>query len=170
MKAIVSRLCTIALCATLLASCSEQRVVPIPRPSPTPAPLPPPPPRPIVDWQHAPVTPGDWVWSNAGGRSQASFAGGLMQLVCDRGNNTVVVLRRGNADGAVPMTIATSAMTRTVSASGSAGGIALSLAARDPLLDAMAFSRGHFALEVAGLGAIYVPSWPEVSRVIEDCR
>ena len=43
MKAIVSRLCTIALCATLLASCSEQRVVPTPRPSPTPAPLPPPP-------------------------------------------------------------------------------------------------------------------------------
>lgn len=170
MKAIVSRLCTLALCATVLASCSDQRVVPAPRPSATPAPLPPPPPRPVVDWQHAPVTPGDWVWSNAGGRSQANFAGGLLQLICDRPNNSVVVLRRGNAEGAVPMTIATSALTRTVSANGSANGIALSLPAPDPLLDAMAFSRGHFALEVSGLGAIYVPSWPEVGRVIEDCR
>ena len=42
--------------------------------------------------------------------------------------------------------------------------------ARDPLLDAMAFSKGRFALEVAGLPTLYVPSYPEVTRVIEDCR
>jgi len=48
--------------------------------------------------------------------------------------------------------------------------LAVSLAARDPLLDAMAFSRGRFAVETAGLPTLYVPSWTEVSRVIEDCR
>jgi hypothetical protein len=42
--------------------------------------------------------------------------------------------------------------------------------ARDALLDAMAFSKGRFAVEVAGLQALYVPSYPEVTRVIEDCR
>ncbi|MDG2003332.1 MAG: hypothetical protein P8J20_08375 [Novosphingobium sp.] len=48
--------------------------------------------------------------------------------------------------------------------------IAVTLPASDPLLDAMAFSRGRFAVETAGLPTLYVPSWPEVSRVIEDCR
>ena len=42
--------------------------------------------------------------------------------------------------------------------------------ARDPLLDAMAFSKGRFAVEVAGLPTLYVPSYPEVTRVVEDCR
>jgi hypothetical protein len=151
------------------AACSEQRIVPSPTPSATPAP-PPPRPAPMVDWREARATPGDWVWSNAGGRSSAVFANGLLQLRCERERGVVVLARRGNADGPVPMTVLTSAMTRTVNAAGSAQEIAIALPVRDPLLDAMAFSRGHFALEVAGVATIYPPSWPEVSRVIEDCR
>jgi hypothetical protein len=42
--------------------------------------------------------------------------------------------------------------------------------AQDPLLDAMAFSKGRFAVESAGLATLYVPPYPEVTRVIEDCR
>lgn len=42
--------------------------------------------------------------------------------------------------------------------------------ARDPLLDAMAFSRGRFAVEVSALPTLYVPAYPEVTRAIEDCR
>ena len=38
------------------------------------------------------------------------------------------------------------------------------------LLDAMAFSRGRFAIDVNGLPSLYLPAWPEVGRVIEDCR
>jgi len=34
----------------------------------------------------------------------------------------------------------------------------------------MAFSRGRFALETAGQETLYLPSWPEISRVVEDCR
>lgn len=45
-----------------------------------------------------------------------------------------------------------------------------SFAARDPLLDAMAFSRGRFAIQSDGLPTLYVPSWPEIGRVLEDCR
>ena len=42
--------------------------------------------------------------------------------------------------------------------------------ARDPLLDAIAFSKGRFVVDVVGLPTLYVPSFPEVTRVIEDCR
>ena len=38
------------------------------------------------------------------------------------------------------------------------------------LLDAMAFSSGRFAVDLPGRSVLYLPSWPEVSRVIEDCR
>jgi hypothetical protein len=44
------------------------------------------------------------------------------------------------------------------------------LNAQDPLLDAVAFSRGRFMIETPGQLALYLPSWPELSRAIEDCR
>jgi hypothetical protein len=170
MKAIVSRALAMAVPALgllLTSACSEQRVIPAPQPRPTSTPAPPPP-RPSIDWREARATPGDWVWSNAGGGSSASFAQGLFTMRCQQGS--VVIARRGSGEGPVPMSISTSAMTRTLSGAGSASEITATLTARDPLLDAMAFSRGHFAVEVAGLAPLYVPSWPEVSRVIEDCR
>jgi hypothetical protein len=50
------------------------------------------------------------------------------------------------------------------------GGVAATLTPGDPLLDAMALSKGRFAVAVDGAGMLIVPSWAEVSRVIEDCR
>jgi hypothetical protein len=43
------------------------------------------------------------------------------------------------------------------------------MATRDPLLDQMAYSRGRFMLAAGGQELI-VPAWPEVARVVEDCR
>lgn len=169
MKAIVSRALALAAplsCLLLASACSEQPVVPSPKPSPTTTPAPPP--RPAADWRNARATPGDWVWSRTGGRSLARFGDGLFGLRCELDN--VVLTRRGSGEGQVPMSVSTSTMTRTLSGSASAGEITVTLSARDALLDAMAFSRGHFAVDVAGLATLYVPSWPEVSRVIEDCR
>ena len=40
----------------------------------------------------------------------------------------------------------------------------------DPLLDAIAFSRGRFAVSVSGTPALVLPAWPELTRVVEDCR
>ncbi len=60
----------------------------------------------------------------------------------------------------------TTSTTRRLAAAD--GGIAL--AATDPLLDAMAFSRGRFTVEVPGTTALVLPSHAEVGRVIEDCR
>ncbi len=63
-----------------------------------------------------------------------------------------------------------SAAWRAGAVAGPVPAIAARVAANDPLLDAMAFSKGRFAVEVAGLPTLYVPSYPEVTRVIEDCR
>jgi len=104
------------------------------------------------------------------GQSTAQFAGGKLALRCDQRGKTITLLRSGTATGRVPVTVLTKNLTRPLSGTGQRGAIAVILTARDPLLDAMAFSRGHFAIETAGLPTLYVPSWPEVSRVIEDCR
>jgi len=44
------------------------------------------------------------------------------------------------------------------------------LPAYDGLLDAMSFSRGRIAVTVSGTPMLVVPAWPEVARVVEDCR
>jgi hypothetical protein len=73
-----------------------------------------------------------------------------------------------------PMTIRTESATRPFSANPAQGSVehlvATNLSASDPFLDAMAFSRGRFAVEVSGEPTLYLPSWPELTRVIEDCR
>ncbi|MDX1704632.1 MAG: hypothetical protein R3235_10110, partial [Altererythrobacter ishigakiensis] len=50
------------------------------------------------------------------------------------------------------------------------GLVAANLPANDPLLDAMAITKGRFAIEVEGMEPLYIPAWAEVTRVIEDCR
>ncbi|HYN45217.1 MAG TPA: hypothetical protein VES64_00845, partial [Allosphingosinicella sp.] len=40
----------------------------------------------------------------------------------------------------------------------------------DPLLEQMAFSRGRFLVYAEGGQALILPAWPELARVIEDCR
>ena len=48
--------------------------------------------------------------------------------------------------------------------------ILVTVMATDPLLDAMALSKGRFAVEVEGEATLILPSHAEVSRVVEDCR
>ena len=158
----------------LATSCAQRRVEPSPAPTPTPTPTPPPPrPQPRIDWRDAPITPGDWRWSIEGGHSVARFAGGALALRCDLTGRTVALERQGAAQGPVPVTVLTSNGNRQLSATPQPGPppvLSMNFAARDRLLDAIAFSRGRFAVETAGLPTLYVPSWPEISRVVEDCR
>lgn len=166
--------------AALSASCAQQRIIPAPRPAPAPPPPPPaPPPSPSpspqagLDWREAPITPGDWSWSTEGDQSVARFAGGELVLRCDRAAGRVSLLRAGAAPAPQPITITTTSGERALPAtpqSGSTPALVVTLGPGDPALDAMAFSRGRFAVEAPGLAPLYVPSWPEISRVTEDCR
>ncbi len=160
---------SLPLMLVLTSSCSERPVEPTPAPAPPPPP-PAPKPAPRVDWREAQITPGDWQWGIEDGKSVARFAGGQLTLRCDLPGSTVTMLRSGAFSGRIPVTILTQHSTRTLTGSGDPGAISVTFPARDPVLDAMAFSRGRFAVEVSGLPTLYVPSWPEVSRVIEDCR
>lgn len=164
--------------ASVLSACAEQRI--IPATATTPAPMTAPvtslqksaPPA-NTAWIDMPATPGDWVWSVEGGQSTARFAGSKLTLRCNPASRTVQIERREN--GSSPsnpstLTVRTQTTSQTLSASPQAGGVIANLAARDPLLDAIAFSRGRFAIETPNWPTLYVPSWAEVSRVIEDCR
>lgn len=161
-----------------LASCSDTRMIPPPASStPTPAPRPNqdslPAPRPAANWIDNPATPGDWRWSLEGGQSVARFAAGRLVLRCDLAARRVGLERHepGARPAASPsLRIFTQATARALTATALPDGYAADLAGRDPVLDAMAFTKGRFAVEAAGLPTLYVPSWTEVSRVVEDCR
>lgn len=177
---ISSRLSITLAGLAFLSACAAPR-----KPQPVALPAPPPP-RPVAtaapatppaDWRDAALTPGDWTYVPGTGGSAATFgssaAAPLASLRCDLAAGRIALLRAGAAPGPLPLTVTTSTLARAFSASPEAAStpqLALSLAPRDPLLDAIAFSRGRFVIEVAGLPTLYLPSWPEVARVIEDCR
>lgn len=171
----------IAATCIALASCvtapPEPEPAP-PAPAPSPAPAPPPPEQPAYDnWMDAPRTPGDWYFRTTASGSQAVYgpanSEAIFALTCNRAERTVTLTRAGSAAGATTMHIRTETRERTLSAQAAGAGlstIAATLPATDPLLAAMAFSKGRFAVETQGLATLYIPSWPEVTRVIEDCR
>jgi hypothetical protein len=177
MKANLLAAAVLVPAALFASSCADQRVIPSPpstapagSSAPRPAPLPVP--APTVAWQDVPATPGDWRWSLENGQSVARFAAGRLTLRCDPATRAIHVERSETAAPSTPvaLTIRTQNQSRTFNAAVQAGALVVIIPARDTLLDAMAFTRGRFAVEAGGMPPLYVPSWTEVSRVIEDCR
>lgn len=165
----------LALATAGLSACAP---APQPLPAPAPRPVPRPAPAPLpaapapADWRDLPQAPGTWSYDGAGTArfGQPGLAPALV-LRCDRARLQVVLERPGAATQPVPAAITTSSTQRAVSAAPvSPTTLAIALPARDTLLDAMAFSRGRFVVEVNGLPTLVVPAWAEVGRVIEDCR
>jgi hypothetical protein len=151
---------------------------PVPTPTPAPAPVPSPAPAPVPppfagNWMDAPLTPGDWSYEPAIARFGLPGFQPYLSLRCDRLAGAVELFRAGTAAMPVQMIVRAEIMERSLAAEPTESDPPTVLArvgARDPLLDAMAFSKGRFAIEVAGLETLYIPSYPEVTRVIEDCR
>lgn len=177
----LARLLVASALPLLAIACAAPAPTPAPSPAPTPvASAPPPeiavPTRTYENWLDAPVTPGDWTYANEPGESLALFgtAGSPVFIMrCDKATRRVGIARVGSAEGNVPVRIRTETAERVVTATPRGGARPLVFAefdARDTILDAMAFSRGRFGIEAAGFGALYVPAWPEVSRIVEDCR
>ena len=176
---------TIALIGALAGPLALSACIP-PSPEPTPAPTPTPTARPAAaptqavtptydNWMDAPQTPGDWTYRTSGTGTQALFGeaaqGARAVISCDRATRRVTIERAGVASGQVQMLVRTETQDRTLTASASPNQqIGAQLAASDPLLDAIAFSRGRFALEVTGQQGLYLPAYPEITRVVEDCR
>lgn len=105
------------------------------------------------------IAPGQWTHVATSSGSEARY-GAYLSIRCDRPSRTVTIMRPGLAPQ--PLAIATSSLSRTIPTGGR-------LAATDPLLDAIAFSRGRF-LVTGGGATLAIPSWPEAARSIEDCR
>lgn len=168
--------------ALMLADCvGPPARTPAPQPAPAPQPVrqTAPRPAPAVGWRDAELTAGTWSYRTAANGSAAVFesASGapLLWLRCDSAARVVTLARASQAggSGAVPLSLATTSMARTVSTTADAGPPAAVMArfpATDPALDAIAFSRGRFSVDVAGQPMLVLPAWSETARVVEDCR
>lgn len=125
----------------------------------------------------APATVGSWTYQGGAAQSLARFGrAGLapdFTLRCDKVGRSVQLTRAGVVQPPFLMRILTETEKRMLEAQVPASGeaaVTTALGNRDSLLDAMAFSRGRFAVETIGLPTLFLPSWAEVTRVIEDCR
>ena len=117
-----------------------------------------------------PIAPGAWTLRLSAGSSEASYgvqgSAARLTLRCDLVARRVRISRPDRPSGAI--TIITSSLTRTLAAPGE-------VTVYDPLLDAIAFSRGRFvvttpASTAAVSDALAIPAWPEAARIVEDCR
>jgi len=151
---------SLALVAALaIAGCTpsgETEPVSTPTPSPVQTQAPPPPivQEPVYEnYLDAPQTPGDWSYARIGGGERSNQP--------SPGNRV--------------MSIKTETATRNFTTQEFAGGtsgplVGIALDPSDPFLDAMAITKGRIAIETEGMRTLYLPAWPEITRVIEDCR
>ena len=128
-----------------------------------------------ADFSYSGVSPGSWAYRTVAGGSEAAFVDGSgttrMTIAC--GNTTrLVTLSRISAAPAASLAIWTSSASRNLTArfDQPSGRVISQLSASDSLLDAMVFSRGRVAVSMPGAPALVLPSTPEISHVVEDCR
>ena len=129
----------------------------------------------LPEWRRAAITPGAWSYRALPSGSEAVFtdarATRRLLVKCSRATRRVTIAVT-SATGATSLQVSTSELDRSLPARFDAQGfqILAELGAQDPILDGIAFSRGRFAITVAGGVALIVPAWPEIARSIEDCR
>ena len=130
--------------------------------------------QPVATYASAVPIAGTWSYRPFAGGSEAVFANAAapqLTIRCARSARRVEISKP--ARGAAPfLFVWTSANTRNLPASfkPATGQLVAELAATDPLLDSLAFSRGRVAFSASGTSALVLPSAPEIDRVIEDCR
>ena len=128
-----------------------------------------------LDLSAATPIAGSWTYAATADGSEAVFvnpsASPQLWIHCAKATRRVSVAKP--ATGAAPfLQLWTSSAARSIPASYNplTNRITAELTAYDPLLDALAFSRGRIAVGVTGLPALVAPAWPEIARVVEDCR
>lgn len=123
------------------------------------------------EWASAPRSPGGWAYRTGGNaRSRAVFGprgAPSFEIACTN-QGGIALFRHGARAGAI--TVRTSATMKQLPGSAVAAGLSAVVPVNDAILDAMAFSRGRFGVEAPGVANLVVPAWPELARVVEDCR
>jgi hypothetical protein len=163
----------------LLASCvappppPAQRAAPVPPPvATTPAPTP----RLSADWNDWPFSAGDWVYRRDDRGSTVLFGpagqNAVVGLRCDLQNRRIYLSREATAPVQRIVIRTSSSMKEFVAkpTGGTPAYLATEIMPMDPILDAMAFSRGRILLETDGHTPIILPAWAEITRIVEDCR
>jgi hypothetical protein len=122
----------------------------------------------------APVN-GSWTYRAIEGGSEADFidaaAAVRLKIRCERAARKVSIVRTDVPAATATLTIWTSTASRSVPARFlPTKDLVADLSATDSLLDSVAFSRGRLATAAQGAPMVAVPAWPEIDRVIEDCR
>lgn len=166
-------------CLAALSSCVPPPSPPTPAPAPPPAPVvvaPPVPVGPTGEWVDWPLAAGDWAYRRDARGSIALFgpqgANATVTLRCDTALKRIYLSREGAGAGG-RMVIRTSSSIKELAArptGATPNYLAAEITPADPILDAIALSRGRIALEVDGQTPIAIPSWAEITRIIEDCR
>ena len=125
----------------------------------------------------APQTPGTWTYVKEPDETLAIYGEGRRApaFVVRCANGVVSLGRFTQADQTETraMRVTTETVTSQMNAvpvAEMAMILAVDLEPMNPLLDAMAITKGRFKVDVTGLDPLYLPAWVEVSRVIEDCR
>lgn len=124
-------------------------------------------------WLDAPQTPGHWMYREAADESFAEYVSPdgrlLVSINCSADHDIFIATASDNLNEGI-MSIRTETQSRIFQADTREGWRQVALVPKDSLLEAMALSRGRFAIELEGQSTLYLPAWAEVTRVIEDCR
>lgn len=129
----------------------------------------------IPDLSTAAPIVGEWNYSASTSGSDARFAdsSGIAQLVihCTPANRHVTI-SKPSAGPAPYLTLWTSSQSRTIAASfdSATSRLTVEVEAQEPLLDALSTSRGRIGIAAGTQPSLVVPAWPEIARVVEDCR
>lgn len=176
------RLAPVLAISLALPACVSAPAEPAPAPAPAPVvrPAPAPVPAPAVSgfltdgWMDAANTSGEWRYETVLGGSAATFLGqdgsALARLRCERGRKTVFLSLPSSAARSPAAEVRTETQAAVLPLSVREGVPEAAMPGDLALLDAMALSKGKFAIGADGMPPLYLPSWAEVSRVIEDCR
>jgi len=162
-------LATLTACVGPPSQPSEPR--PVQRPTMAPPPVTAP--APVAAAEEA-VAPGIWTYGTDERGSRALFGRAeteaLVVVRCELPARRIFLSVRGNAPDTLTLRATSSAKAFAARPTGTTSDyVAVEIAPTDPILDALAFSRGRFSVAL-GTRATTVPAWPELARVVEDCR
>jgi hypothetical protein len=118
---------------------------------------------------------GNWTYATGAGGSEATFVDAASKpqlwIRCARATRRVTISKAATA-AAPSLNIWTSSQAKSAASSFDAvtGRLTTDFANYDPLLDAIASSRGRVGFSAGSQPPLVVPPWAEIARVIEDCR